>query len=236
MVDQVLRSLTPQASRPSVRRRPAKASTPAALTLAMLVASLLAAAPACAADVTVETRTASGARGDVILNKSAPLGPAIDLKAAAPALAAGDPLSGLTLDPTREAVHDRAVASTSGMRLRGRLASDAAAKSPASDSATSSVSTATSTEAVSPVYVDAAGNARALPGGVIVTFDDDVSPETARATIEASGHTAERQLAPRIWLVATASGDAAVDAARALAARGDFRSVEPNWWRTPVPK
>lgn len=226
----------------------AAALSAAGLGAAVLVGTLLASTPARADEVTVETRIASGARGDAILVKPASVGQAIDLKSidGGPPSRSNDPLQGLTRDPSREAFSDSSVASTSGMRLRERRGPDPASKGLASDdagtasttssSSSSSTSTLNSTESLSPVYVDAAGNVRALPGGVIVTFDAEVGPDAARAAIEAGGHTVERQLAPGIWLVHTASGDAAVETARALAASGGYRSVEPNWWRQPVTK
>ena len=236
------------------------------LTLALSVA-LLSPAPAQAeevqaAEVRLEPYTVTGARGDALLIK--PVGAAGDVRTktqSTTAAAAFDPLRGLSLDPTREAVIGAADGARAAVRVRARgpgggvgakaagqagaTAIDAGRADDAQGNAVSrsdaasqgdAVSQGNEGDAVSPVYVDAAGHARALPGGVIVTFRDGIDREAARAAIEASGHRVQRELAPGIWLIDTDTGEAAVETARILAANGAFRSVEPNWWREPVRK
>lgn len=211
------------------------------------------------AAVRLETYTATGAPGDAVLVK--PVGTAGDVRAKAQSTAAAtsfDPLRGLTVDPTREAVIGAADGARAGVRIRAReapggigakaagqagttstdvgRAADAPGDATSQDDATSRADTFSEGDTVSPVYVDAAGNARALPGGVIVTLRDGTDPTAARAAIEAGGHTVRRELGPGIWLVDTDSGEAAIEAARTLTANGTLRSVEPNWWREPVRK
>lgn len=194
MVDPFPRSMTPSSSQARAGSWPGVASRHALVAIGS--AWLLWAAPVVAADLTTETRTATGARGDAIVHKGTADGPAPERKTASPPTRDGhDPLRGLMRDPTREA-----------------------AGTPAE------------------TYVDAAGNLRALPGGVIVVFADAIAPDAARQVIANHGQAVERQLAPGVWLVRTGPGDAAIEVSRALAASGDFRSVEPNWWRPPVRK
>ena len=204
------------------------------LTLSLFLSlsvALLGSAPAQAeevqaAEVRLEPYTVTGARGDALLIK--PIGATGDVRTktqSTTAVGAFDPLRGRTLDPTREAVIGAADGNRAAVRVRVRGPGGGVGAKAAGGG-----------DAVSPVYVDAAGHARALPGGVIVTFRDGVDREAARAAIEASGHTVQRELAPGIWLVDTDTGEAAVETARVLAANGAFRSVEPNWWREPVRK
>ena len=217
MVDHVSRSMNKHGR--FIRRLPALASL---LAGTMLSSTLPAAPPAAAGSVRIDTRQASGEPGDAILDTARAVGPA---SAAPPGRdrAPKDFLDGLSLDADREAIPDAAAGSGSGMQLRRRIGPAAAG---AADAMAGS----------SPVYLDAAGNPRALPGGVIVTFREPLDAAAARAAIEASGHVALREIGPRMWVVETDSGDAALETARRLAADDRFESAEPNWWRAPVRK
>ena len=260
MVDQVLR---PMNDSPPSRRHGRPATALAAALAAALLSSMggsaLAATTGTAgttagtagissspAGVTVQVRQASGTPGDEILDKPGAIGEsARPLATKTPS--SRDFLDGLALDVTREAVIDAASESGSGMTLRPRGAATGKGTGPEATGSETTGSEATgpaSTDpaatgpatGISPVYVDGAGNPRALPGGVIVIFREPVDADTARTIIEASGHQALREIAARMWLVGTDSGDAALEAARRLASDGRFESVEPNWWRAPVRK
>lgn len=212
MVDHVLRPLNRVATMRTRLLRPGLALVAPAIIGLLPVASL-------AAEASIVLDPATG-----IIHKSAPLGGSVPEPKAVDAAAA---LHGLKIDAGREAVFASPASGPTagaGPLLRAR----SAAGSPSVGSGTS--------EAVSPVYVDAAGNPRALPGGVIVTFKDEVDDDTARQRIAASGQQVERRLGPGLWLITTASGEAALEATRALEDSGQFRSVEPNWWRPPVHK
>lgn len=84
--------------------------------------------------------------------------------------------------------------------------------------------------ATSPVFVDANGLARALPGGVLVTFASRMDDAAAEAALAAAGLTPTRRLSPRIWVVASPPGLPALTLANQLQASGRFAQVQPNWW------
>jgi hypothetical protein len=82
----------------------------------------------------------------------------------------------------------------------------------------------------SPVLRDESGRARALPGGVVVTFADATDEALARALLAAQGAPAARPLSPRAWLVESPAGLASLELANRLAATGAFAGAQPNWW------
>jgi hypothetical protein len=82
----------------------------------------------------------------------------------------------------------------------------------------------------SPVLRDESGRARALPGGVVVTFADATDEAAARALLAAHGAPAARPLSPRAWLVESPAGLASLELANRLAATGAFAGAQPNWW------
>jgi hypothetical protein len=82
----------------------------------------------------------------------------------------------------------------------------------------------------SPILRDETGRARALPGGVLLTFARPVAEAEARALLAHYGVTDAQPIGERIWLVPTAPGLAALDLADRLAASGAFASAAPNWW------
>ena len=84
----------------------------------------------------------------------------------------------------------------------------------------------------SPVFVDASGRARALPGGVIVTLKAGTDPDADGAALAAAGLQPVRHLSGRSWLVASEPGLAALALARRLQDDGQFERVQPNWWVT----
>ncbi len=244
MVDKVLRPMKPPL-----------------LTTGLLLSSLLAvvapAGVAQAADgVTVETRQTTGAAGDRILVKPHAVGQVPAATLSTRAGASDKLLQGLRLDTTREAIPDAGIAAdTTAATAAGPDAGQAAQAAQAAKAgsgiaanvltgngmllrarASSLSKDAALGEGASAVYVDAAGNPRALPGGVIVTFREALDADAARAAIEASGHQVLREVGPRMWLVDSAAGEATLETARSLASDTQFESVEPNWWRPPVRK
>ncbi len=78
----------------------------------------------------------------------------------------------------------------------------------------------------------ASGPRRALPGGVLVRFTDDLDPEEVRSRLSLGGFEVERilDLGSPHYLVRSEPGLACLEAARALAARLDVLSASPNWW------
>lgn len=85
-------------------------------------------------------------------------------------------------------------------------------------------------DTVSPVLTDASGKPWALPGGLIVSFRDEVSEALARAQLQAAGLVPESRITPRVWLVKSPAGLAGIEMANALNAKGQFADVSPNWW------
>lgn len=176
------------------------------------------------------------APGDRVLVKPGPIGAAT---VAPHRLREDGHVQELWIDPTREAVVDSSDGARSAMSLRPRGAGVAAA--PPSDKTADGlkrggIGAGGADSNGSPVFVDAAGNPRALPGGAIVTFAAPLADAQARARIEGAGGIAERRIGPRSWLVQTASGLPALETSDALRASGRFESVEPNWWRPPTLK
>ncbi|NLD69950.1 MAG: hypothetical protein GX644_14195 [Limnobacter sp.] len=98
-------------------------------------------------------------------------------------------------------------------------------------------------DGVSPVLRNAgaaAGDARALPGGVIVTLqaapaggDAAARESTARELLQGRGLTPVRALdaMQRIWLLESPPGLPSLELANRLHESGGFESAEPNWWR-----
>ena len=89
----------------------------------------------------------------------------------------------------------------------------------------------------SPVYRDAGGAPRALPGGVIVRLRD-ADLRRARERLAAAGLKPIRANDPegQTWLVESAPGLPALELANRLHESGEFESAEPNWWRPRVLK
>lgn len=94
---------------------------------------------------------------------------------------------------------------------------------------------------LSPVYREGAGGLgqlKALPGGVLVSFKPDWSPEQVLAFVTQRGLGLSQKLGlPGNWyLVTTAAGDASLRAANALQESGAVLSAAPNWWTQVVPR
>lgn len=89
---------------------------------------------------------------------------------------------------------------------------------------------------VSPVFLDANGSPRALPGGVIVTLKTPLDEARARDVLRAEGLTPVRPVGGRLWLVESPTGLASLEFARKLQEGGRFDGVEPNWWSPPTLK
>jgi len=84
---------------------------------------------------------------------------------------------------------------------------------------------------VSPLFIDVAGQPRALPGGVIVGLKEALSEPQARLQLEAAGLVPLRSIGARMWLVDSPAGMESLHLADRLNADGRFDFVEPNWWR-----
>lgn len=83
---------------------------------------------------------------------------------------------------------------------------------------------------VSPVYRDEAGQARALPGGVLVVLRDAATEDEGRARIERAGAKPVRRLSATLWLVEGPVGAGSLELADRLHGSGAFASAQPNWW------
>ncbi|MGE3925031.1 MAG: hypothetical protein AB7G13_19030 [Lautropia sp.] len=105
----------------------------------------------------------------------------------------------------------------------GKRDDDRSAKSAADTGSTAATT-------VSPVFLDAGGRARALPGGVIVGFAASVSNDAAAGEFAAAGVTPLRRIGDRMWLVESPPGLATLEIAERLNASGRFAFVQPNWW------
>lgn len=89
---------------------------------------------------------------------------------------------------------------------------------------------------VSPVFLDATGQPRGLPGGVIVSLRQELPEAQARARLQDAGLTPLRQLGARMWLVDSPVGVASLDLADRLQADDRFEFAQPNWWRPRATK
>ena len=89
---------------------------------------------------------------------------------------------------------------------------------------------------VSPVFRDASGRPRALPGGVIVSFRQSLSADEAQDALEAAGLTPLRQIGERMWLVDSPAGMASLELANRLHDEGRFGFAQPNWWQPKATK
>ncbi len=89
---------------------------------------------------------------------------------------------------------------------------------------------------VSPVFVDASGRPRALPGGVIVALKTGLSPEQAREQLQAAGLEPLRQIGEKMWLVQSPVGLASLELAQRLDGDGRFAFAQPNWWHPRTTK
>lgn len=85
---------------------------------------------------------------------------------------------------------------------------------------------------VSPLLRDPNGEARALPGGVIVRLRDGDLADP-RKTLADAGLDPVRPIDPqqRTWLVASPAGLESLALANRLHDSGRFEAVTPNWWR-----
>ncbi|MBA3478737.1 MAG: hypothetical protein H0T52_10125 [Lautropia sp.] len=89
---------------------------------------------------------------------------------------------------------------------------------------------------VSPIFLDASGRPRALPGGVIVALKQAMPEAQARDALQAAGLTPQRQIGERMWLVESPVGIESLNLANRLHAEGRFEFVQPNWWHPRTTK
>ena len=85
----------------------------------------------------------------------------------------------------------------------------------------------------SPVFQNRGGRGRrALPGGVIVTFDSAMSDEACAAWIAARGLTVRSKLTKgrQIYVLDTPAGMKSLEVANSLHESGEVESASPNWW------
>lgn len=94
----------------------------------------------------------------------------------------------------------------------------------------------TSPAQVSPVFLDASGRARALPGGVIVALKQALPDAQALEQLQAAGLTPLRRIGERMWLVESPAGIESLNLANRLHAQGRFDFVQPDWWHPRTTK
>lgn len=203
-------SRRPAARRPRTASTRALAAAPAAAPAAALAAAVLVAALAAGPAHAAAPPTDVPPAELPLLSKP----PAV-AKRPAPthAWTDGATVRALTLDPRLRADF------SSGMGVRRAVLREAAG--PLKD---------VSGALQSPVLRDESGRARALPGGVVVTFDGAPGEAAARALLARHGAAAARPLSPAAWLVESPAGLASLELANRLAASGAFASAQPNWW------
>ena len=128
-----------------------------------------------------------------------------------------------------EAARRGSDAGIAGLKSQGGTARQAARQPSAAASGAAA-------KPVSPVFKDASGRLRALPGGVIVSFRQALAEVEARSTLEAAGLVPLRQIGERMWLVDSPSGIASLDLANRLQEEGQFGFAQPNWWQPKATK
>jgi hypothetical protein len=89
---------------------------------------------------------------------------------------------------------------------------------------------------VSPVFRDASGRPRALPGGVIVSLKQALAEEDAQAALAAAGLVPLRRIGERMWLVESPPGIESLEMANRLQEEGRFGFAQPNWWQPKATK
>ena len=89
---------------------------------------------------------------------------------------------------------------------------------------------------VSPVFRDASGRPRALPGGVIVSLKQALAEDDARAALEGAGLVPLRRIGERMWLVESPPGIESLEMANRLQEEGRFGFAQPNWWQPKTTK
>jgi len=89
---------------------------------------------------------------------------------------------------------------------------------------------------VSPLFLDDAGQPRALPGGVIVSLKEVLPEPQARAELQAAGLVPLHRIGERMWLVDSPVGIESLHLADRLQAEGRYEFVQPNWWRPRATK
>jgi len=89
---------------------------------------------------------------------------------------------------------------------------------------------------LSPIFLDAGGRPRALPGGVIVALKSALPPEQAREQLQAAGLDPVRQIGEKMWLVQSPVGLASLELAQRLDKDGRFDFAQPNWWHPRITK
>ena len=115
-------------------------------------------------------------------------------------------------------------------QVRAALRSGSRSLTKSTDVSTTTGSTTTGSTVISPVFVDANGHPRALPGGVIVTLHTALPDEAAEAMLKDAGLQPQRRLTDRSWLIASELGLPSLALANALQETGRFERVQPNWW------
>lgn len=104
------------------------------------------------------------------------------------------------------------------------------------DAKASPKTSAGATRAVSPLFKDAAGQPRALPGGVIVGLKEALPADEASTSLAADGLAPVRQINARMWVVESPAGLGSLDLANRLQASGRYDFVQPNWWKPRTTK
>ena len=150
------------------------------------------------------------------------------------------PKGGVAAQPSiRAAAPGETTRGSRNSKPDGKNAADAVAAgsdTAASSSGAGDASAAAGAAQISPVFVDASGQPRALPGGVIISLKEDLSEAQAQAQLQAQGLTPVRRIGARMWLVESPVGIASLELANRLQASGRYEFVQPNWWQPRTTK
>ena len=89
-------------------------------------------------------------------------------------------------------------------------------------------------------FTERPGSARVmgLPGGVVVTLRETMSPSRAQQFLASRGLTPVRPIGDgsTTWLVASDPGLPSLHLANRLYESGDFAAASPNWWQARAKK
>ena len=141
----------------------------------------------------------------------------------------------LLRDATEAIVPEEALVASTGAGVIVRTTDEEEDEAPGARVVAAAVSSADAL----PVFRSRGGALMALPGGVIVLFDETSNEARANAFFAAEGIRSER-VSPlaldNSWLVETEPGFPSLELANRLANHPGVDVASPNWWRQAVTK
>ncbi len=92
---------------------------------------------------------------------------------------------------------------------------------------------------LSPVFTNSksgGGQRRALPGGILVTFNSDWNDKKVKQWVTAKGLTIKQKMNfGNIYLLDSAPGMASLNMANSIYESGEVEGASPNWWQELQP-